>query len=75
MTAATNQAKQYNKNENLTSLDETSYENIKEMQQQFTPFFELWTNIDDWENNMHGWVNDDFLSIDPTKLEESVGEA
>lgn len=25
--------------------------------------------------NMEGWLNDDFLSLDPTKLEESVGDA
>jgi hypothetical protein len=56
-------------------MEETPYDHIKEMQQSFTPFFELWTNIDNWENNMKGWVNDDFLSIDPTKLEESVGDA
>jgi len=30
---ATYQAKQYNKNENMTMLEETSYENIKEMMQ------------------------------------------
>lgn len=56
-------------------MEETSYENIKEMQQQFTPYFELWTNIQDWEANMKSWLNDDFLSIDPTRLEESVGDA
>ena len=75
LVAATNQAKQYNKNENLTGLEETSYENIKEMNQQFTPFFDLWTTIDNWEANQTTWLNDDFLSIDPTKLEESVGDA
>ena len=72
LTAATNQAKQYNKNESLTSLEETSYENIKEMVQQFTPYYELWTTIDNWETNMKSWLNDDFLSIDPTVLEETV---
>ena len=75
LTAATNQAKQYNKNESLTAIEETSYENIKEMQQQFTPFFDLWTTIDDWQSSMKSWTNDDFLSIDPNKLEEHVGDA
>jgi len=42
---------------------------------QFTPFYELWTTIDDWESNMQSWLNDTFLTIDPTKLEESVSEA
>ncbi len=45
------------------------------MSQQFTPYYELWTTIDDWESNMNSWLNDDFLSIDPNKLEEIVGEA
>jgi len=45
------------------------------MTQQFTPYYELWTNIDDWQSNMETWTNDDFLSLDPTKLEESVGDA
>ena len=59
----------------MTSLEETSYENIKEMFQQFTPFYELWTTIDNWEANMKVWLNDDFLSIDPSKLEEDVDES
>ena len=75
MTAATNQAKQYNKNESLTNIEETSYENIKEMFGQFSPFYDLWTTIDNWESNMASWLNDDFLTIDPTVLEESVGDA
>ena len=75
LTSATNQAKQYNKNENLTGLEETSYENIKEMFQQFTPFYDLWTTIDNWQTGMESWVNDDFLSLNPTTLEESVGDA
>jgi hypothetical protein len=41
----------------------------------FTPYFELWTQIDIWETNMVSWLNDDFLTINPTNLEESVGEA
>ena len=75
LTAATNQAKLYNKNESLTGIEETPYDDIKESQQMFTPYFELWTNIQDWEGNMKSWLNDDFLSLDPTKLEESVGDA
>lgn len=75
LTAANNQAKQYNKNESLTGLEETPYENIKEMMGQFNPYYELWTTIDNWESNMTSWMNDDFLSIDPTVLEESVGDA
>lgn len=45
------------------------------MVQQFNPFYELWTTIDNWEVNMKSWLEDDFLSIDPTKLEETVGDA
>jgi len=45
------------------------------MFQLFTPYYELWTTIDNWESNMKSWVNDDFLSINPTNLEESVGDA
>ena len=75
LTNASNQAKQYNKNENLTNNDETNYDNIKEAFSAFTPYYELWTTIDDWQSNMETWLTDDFLSIDPTKLEESVGDA
>ena len=45
LNAATAQAKQYNKNESLTNNDETSYEHIKEMCNQFLPYYELWTTI------------------------------
>jgi len=41
----------------------------------FLPYYELWTQIDLWESNMKSWLNDDFLTINPTNLEEAVGEA
>ena len=59
----------------MTNNDETNYDNIKDAFTLFTPFYELWTTIDDWQSNMETWLTDDFLSLDPTKLEESVGEA
>jgi len=73
--AATAQAKQYNKNESLTGLEETVYDSIKESVQTFTPFFELWTTIDNWEKCMKSWLNDDFLTINPSVLEETVGDS
>jgi dynein heavy chain len=42
------------------------------MVNDFTPFYELWTTTDVWEKSMHSWLNDDFTTIDPTFLEETV---
>jgi len=38
----------------------------------FTPFFELWTTTDTWEQSMKSWLNDDLTTIDPAVLEETV---
>ena len=46
------QAKRYNNQELLTNEEETSYDNIKQMLSDFTPFYDLWTTTDLWKVQM-----------------------
>jgi hypothetical protein len=38
----------------------------------FTPFYELWHTTDVWNASMNSWMNDDFTTVDPLNLEETV---
>jgi dynein heavy chain len=70
--AANAQAKRYNNQELLTNEEETNYDNIKQMLNDFTPFYELWTTTDLWKLQMSTWMADDFEKIDPAQMEEQV---
>lgn len=41
----------------------------------FTPFYDLWTTTDIWEQSMKSWLNDDLTTIDSAVLEETVENA
>ena len=49
---AHNLAKRYNNQELLTGQEETNYDHIKNMVNDFTPFYELWTTTDLWRVSM-----------------------
>ena len=66
------QAKRYNNQELLTGQVETNYDNLRDMVNNFSPFYDLWTTTDEWKASMHSWVHDDFEKIDAALLEEQV---
>ena len=62
----------YNNRETLTGGSETNYEHIVQMAKDFEPFFLLWTNTELWRNSHKSWLKDQFETIDPVFLEETV---
>lgn len=68
-------AKKFNMHEQLTGEEETNYELVKAIVQDFTPFYELWTTLEQWENAFKNHYVEDFDKLDATALEEMVDNA
>jgi dynein heavy chain, axonemal len=68
-------AKKFNQQELLTGEEETNYQVVKDIVADFTPFYELWTTIETWENCHKLWRQEDFDKLDPMLLEETVDNA
>lgn len=48
----------------LTGEEESNYDIVKQIVQDFTPLYELWTTVETWENNQKAWRTDDFDKLD-----------
>jgi hypothetical protein len=56
----------------LTGLDPTDYSKIADENKKFTPFFNLWTTVDNWKRSHKSWLHDPFEDLNAFKLEDTV---
>jgi len=72
LTSLAERSRDFNSNEMLLDLETSDYNNVRNIQKNFEPYYGMWTTVNDWINKEEYWKTSSFMELDGNELSEEV---
>lgn len=70
--AAVDRAHDFNRREKLFDLPVTNFDHVENTQEEWGPFFQLWTSLAELDNSEVLWKTNPFLELPVQEIDDSV---